>query len=113
MIESCIEAVSVAVQVKRVEDELLTDEVEGPHPQQKTEEEAGGMEKTSKFSSKPHRLQFHTCVCASDSPPRCNLTCQASDLHNQTVMTPLLTRGPSRRLQPVTVSAASEPHGTT
>lgn len=51
MVESCIEAVSVAVQVKRVEDELLTDEVEGPHPQQKkTEDEAGGMEKTSTFS---------------------------------------------------------------
>lgn len=114
MIESRIETVSVAVQVKRVEDELLTDEVEGPQLQQKkTEDEAGGMEKTSTFSYKPHPLQFHTCACASDSPPPCNLTCQASDLHDQTVMTPLLTRGPSRKLQPVTVSAASEPHGTT
>lgn len=68
MIESFVETVFVAVQVKRVEDELLTDEVEGPHPQQKkTEDEAGGMEKTSTFSYKPHALQFRRCVCASDS----------------------------------------------
>lgn len=111
MIESCIETVSVAVQVKRAEDELLTDEVEGPHPQQKeTEEEAGGMEKTSKFFYKPHPLQFHRCVCASDSS---SSVLQVSDLHNQTAMTPLLTRRPSRKLQHMTVSAASEPHGTT
>lgn len=73
MIESCIETVSVAVQVKRVEDELLTDEVEGLHPQQKkTEDEAGGMEKTSKSSYKPCPLRFRRCVCTLILPPLCS-----------------------------------------